>query len=195
MSTSIADSTKPAAEIEIVLSAKALANLPRNVPQTEFAFVVGDSRYRCPSAVACFLSPRICRLQMTDPTIDEFHIETLDPRLYFGSLLKLGSGSSLAFRRDDRFVKHISGELWDAELYETTRGQVGDDLTVANVIDRLRSEIEICGNCEREIAFYSSHFYELELKDLLSLPIEMLSEIISHDSIRFDCKTRIRFIG
>jgi hypothetical protein len=58
--------------VEISLSAKGFRNLPRNVYENDFTFIVGESRYYCPSFIAAFLSPRICNLQMKDPTLREF---------------------------------------------------------------------------------------------------------------------------
>jgi hypothetical protein len=64
--------------VEIKLSAKGLGNLPANVYENDFTFIVGENHYHCPSFLASFLSPRICRLQMNDCTIREFVIETED---------------------------------------------------------------------------------------------------------------------
>jgi hypothetical protein len=52
-------STKKLSEtgVEISLSAKGFRNLPRNVYQNDFAFIVGQNRYYCPSFIASLLSP------------------------------------------------------------------------------------------------------------------------------------------
>jgi hypothetical protein len=38
--------------------------------------------------------------------------------------------------------------------------------------------------CEREIEFCSSHFYEIDLKSIISIPFEIISNIISEESLR-----------
>jgi hypothetical protein len=63
-------------EIDIALSTKGFGNLPKSIYEDACTFIVGDNVYRCPSFVACFLSPRISRRQMNDPTIREFCIHT-----------------------------------------------------------------------------------------------------------------------
>jgi hypothetical protein len=68
---------------EVSLSAKGLANLPHNVYENDFTFGVGDDRYKCPSFVAAFLSPRLCSLQRSDATLHEFAIETKYPNHLF----------------------------------------------------------------------------------------------------------------
>jgi hypothetical protein len=70
---------------EVALSAKALANLSRNVSEHDGLFVVGGDQYRCPSFIAAFLSPRLAELQVSDPTLHDIVIETLDPNHYFQS--------------------------------------------------------------------------------------------------------------
>jgi hypothetical protein len=175
---------KPGTEIEIGLSAKGLGNLPTTVSEDDFTFVVGDSRYICPSLFACFVSPRICDLQRNDPTIREFHVETPDSNHCFESILKLCSGSKVRLRGNDAFVRMVSNELGNRELYEAITANLQDDLSVENIFDRLRFEFGIGDDCEAEIEFCSSHLYELEAADLRSLPFELFSSIISHKSIR-----------
>jgi hypothetical protein len=58
--------------IELALSAKGLGNLPKNVYENDFTFIVGETRSDCPSFIASFLSPRICDLQKSDPTFCKF---------------------------------------------------------------------------------------------------------------------------
>jgi hypothetical protein len=65
--------------IEVGLSAKGLINVPRNVYENDFTFIVGDLHYKCPSVFAVCLSHRIGSLQSIDPTILEFHISIKDP--------------------------------------------------------------------------------------------------------------------
>jgi hypothetical protein len=55
--------------VEISLSANGFQNLPRNVYENNFTFIVEGNHYYCPSFLASLLSPRICNLQKKDPTI------------------------------------------------------------------------------------------------------------------------------
>jgi hypothetical protein len=80
--------------VEISLSTKGLGNLPRNVYENNFTFIVGDHRYDCPSVIASFLAPRICDLRVQDATLREFYIETADPTELFPKLLSICYGSS-----------------------------------------------------------------------------------------------------
>jgi hypothetical protein len=184
MATSSVDSTKPTTEVEIRLSATGLATLPQNVYENDFAFIVGDRQYRCPSFVACFLSPRVCDLQRNDPTIREFHVETPDPNHSFESILKLGSGSTIRIARNDSFIRNISSELWNRELYESINGNLDDELSLENVITRIQFQFRVGDRCERELEYCAKHLYEFQREDLCSLPFEIFSAIVSHESIQ-----------
>jgi hypothetical protein len=80
-------SAKPSNTLEVALSAKGFANIPRKAYVNDFTFTVGDARYECPALFAAFLSPRIGSLQSIDPTIHEFDITTNDPHSYFPQIL------------------------------------------------------------------------------------------------------------
>jgi hypothetical protein len=61
-----------ASKTEFVLSTRGLANIPESESRNDFDFVVGNSRYHCPSLIADFLSPLLCRLHLADETIKSF---------------------------------------------------------------------------------------------------------------------------
>jgi hypothetical protein len=168
------------ADLEIGLSAKGLGNLPRNVYEDDFAFLVGDRVYRCPSFVASFLSPRICRLQTNDPTIREFRIETPDPNEDFERILSLCSGCRLSISGCEAFVHRVSVELWNREVYEEIHGKLSDALSIENVVDRIGFLFSIGADYAAEVEFSAKHFYELEMKDL---PFEVIMGIISDESL------------
>jgi hypothetical protein len=167
--------------IEITLSTTGFRNLPRNVYENDFAFIVGESRYYCPSFIASFLSPRICCLQMKDSTIREFCIETEDPTHSFEKLLEVCYGSSFRVCENVSFFKSIFCELHNRELYEQMNEL--NFLMLSIDLNFLISRIECC---EREIDFCSSHFYEIELKTLGSHSLDIFSSIISNSSIRLN---------
>jgi hypothetical protein len=55
--------------VDVSLSAKGLLNIPRNIIDNDFTFIVGSASYTCPLFAACFLSPRIISLLAIDPTV------------------------------------------------------------------------------------------------------------------------------
>jgi hypothetical protein len=179
------DSSK---RIEVGLSARGLISVPRNVYENDFTVIVGDSHDKCSSVFAAFLSHRIGSLQSTDPTIREFNIATKDPHKYFSKIVDLCSGLTISADLDDkdfsRFIGDISGELCNGDLYEQINGSIEGDLTISNVIDRLRFLHGIESDYERELSFISSHFFEIDKSSICSLPFEVFYGIISNSSIQ-----------
>jgi hypothetical protein len=158
--------------------------LPRNVYENDFTFIIGENRYYCPSFLASLLSPRICNLQTKDPTLREFCIETKDPTNLFSKLLEVCYGSSFRVCESKSFFMSILKELWNRELYEQIFDPIDSDLTIFNVIDRIKFLFSMNESCEREIEFCSSHFYEIELTSIFSIPIELISTILSNESLQ-----------
>jgi hypothetical protein len=175
-------------KVEVTLSAKGLRNIPRNVYKNDFRFIVGDLCYECESIFAAFLSPRIGSRQSIDATIHEFSIETKDSHEYFARIFPLCSGFSLSVDIEDysfvNFLKDICIEFENGELYECLFGRFEDELTISNIVDRIRFLHKIHENYESELSFCSSHLYEIDNSSICSLPIEILSRIVSHVSLR-----------
>jgi hypothetical protein len=83
--------------VELSLSAKGLLNLPANIAENDFTFIVGTERYKCPKFIAGLLSPRIAALQAGDPTLQEFIIPTPDPDMILKIFLVLAKASVCIF--------------------------------------------------------------------------------------------------
>jgi hypothetical protein len=181
-------SSDPSRNIKVGLSAKCLQNIPRNVYENDFTFIVNDSHYKCPTIFAAFLSRRIGSLQSIDPTIREFHMSTKDPHKYFSKIVDLCSGFTISVDLDDKhfssFVGDISGELLNGELYEQINGAIEGELTISTVIDRLRFLHRIESNYEKELSFISSHFSEIHKSTICSLPFEIFYAVVSNSSIQ-----------
>jgi hypothetical protein len=171
--------------ISVSLSAKGLTNLAINNYKNDFTFYVGGKEYICPSFVAEFLSPRICSLRRTDSTINIFHIQTSDPNHYFDIVFPLGFGSSVTFQSVHvTFLKQLSCELKNGEVYGLVSSATDGDLTEMKVVDRLMlSELMNLRNDE-EIAFAASQFFKLDMKSISKLNVSMLSRIVSHESLK-----------
>jgi hypothetical protein len=77
-------------------------------------------------------------------------------------------------------------ELWNRELYEQIFDEIDSDLTLFNVLDRIQFLDSMNESCEREIEFCSSHFYEIDFSSIFSIPIELISNILSSKSLQLE---------
>jgi hypothetical protein len=102
---------------KISLSSKGLTNIPRPESRNDFDFIVGESHYLCSWYVASFLSPKICRNYLIDPTQTEFIVETPDPNHQFPEILSLGRGETIDLTSSTlSFFISIAREFESGEL-------------------------------------------------------------------------------
>jgi hypothetical protein len=165
----------------ISLSAKGLSHVQAGNDENDFTFYVGDSEYKCPWFTAEFLSPLIFALRQADSTLNTFRINTADPSCLFDSFLSLGRGLSTSVMGVQvDFLKSVSVELANSELYETLFRLFDKELNEKTVIDRL-TRLECLGcSCDTELEFAASHFRLLRESELSTLSVSALSRILSH---------------
>jgi hypothetical protein len=141
------------------LSSRGLANVVVRDWSDDFAFVIGDHRYRCRSSVAQFLYPRVSKLHSADAMISELRLEVEDQDKLFTSMLEPAKGSSIAVDSDHRgLFEGICAALWNSELCELVCGQQRDDFTMDNVLNRLRFRSANQYDISGESGFVASHF-------------------------------------
>jgi hypothetical protein len=165
--------------IRLSLSAKGLQRLENVNHERDFAFIVGDERYYCPSFVAEFLSPRVSSLRSHDITIDEFSIDTADPDHHFEWVLSIGLGREVSFRESDlSFVRSVCGNLWNSELFEKTLKPEEGHITETGLKARIEFLSGIDGSCDFDVSVVASHFYELPVSEFDHLSPSILEAIL-----------------
>jgi hypothetical protein len=84
-----------------------------------FTFLVGDARSPCPAIVAQFLSPKVTKLLMCDPTLEEYHLSTPDDKRLFERLLSLAAGYEIMISSSNAMaLLPFANELENEELAE-----------------------------------------------------------------------------
>jgi hypothetical protein len=173
-----------AENITISLSAKGLQRLERINHEKDFAFIVGEERYFCPSFVAEFLSPRVSSLRSQDITIDEFRIETADPSHQFGIFLSIGYGRDVSFSENDlTFVRSVCGTLRNSELFEATLKHEEGQISEEELRARLNFLSGIDGSYDCDISLVASHFYHFSVSDFDQLRPGVLEAILSDSNL------------
>jgi hypothetical protein len=101
----------------------------------------------------------------------------------------LGSGASLPVTDATyEFVKTICIKLWNREVFNIISNAFEGDLSSSNVLSRLQLLTEMEQNCENELEFCSSHFWELQTicdsSELDKLDITLIHQLISRPSLQ-----------
>jgi hypothetical protein len=162
------------------LSAQGLRNIRTDEANDKFTLVVGGHAHACLSCLAEFVSPRVSWLRSIDATIDELLLDVEHPSELFERVLTAAAGDSISVDLSDRTTfLSICGGLRNSELSALGRC----DLTVSNAVTRLLTQSSLGLDVSSEVAFIASHFSELS-GEVESLPFELISEIISHQSLK-----------
>jgi hypothetical protein len=167
----------------VTLSAKGLAHIPTNefTLDSEFTFFVGTSEYHCSSFIADFLSPRISRLHIVDPTIENFTIRIPDSDGDFSSFLSLAMGFTTTFDSSQKaFLIAVCEALENQEIFELLFDRTKEEITHSNVFERLTFRQNSFFDYISEIEFISSHFSDFDPTHLESLGFDLLYQIISN---------------
>jgi hypothetical protein len=165
--------------VRLSLSAKGLQRIENVNHEKNFAFIVGDERYYCPSFVAEFLSPRVSSLRSQDITIDEFSIDTADPDHHFEWVLSIGFGREVSFGESDlSFVRSVCGNLSNSELFEKTLKHEEGHITEAGLKARIEFLSGVDGSGDFDVSVVASHFYELSVSDFDQLSPSILEAIL-----------------
>jgi hypothetical protein len=115
-----------------------LANVAVRDWSANFTFVIGDHRYWRPSSFVQFLSPGISKLQLIDATILEPRLEIEDGDELFDSVLEAAGGGGIAVDSVHRRIfEGICIALCNSELYRSSYPELGNEVTMENVTDRL----------------------------------------------------------
>jgi hypothetical protein len=170
---------------EFLLSTKGLANIPESESRNDFEFIVGNSHYRCPSLIADFLSPLLCRLHSVDETIRSFRISTKDNDSQFGDFVRLGRGFPFFVTDSNRsFLISVCAELENRELHKFLIVSSGGEVSSSNVVERMNSLERLGDDLDSEIAFVASHFFEISSSDLSSLSFLAFAEVAQHSDLK-----------
>jgi hypothetical protein len=169
-----------------------MKNIPRAEHRSDFAFLVGDVRYSCPSFVAEFLSTRVCELHEADPTIKEYVVETEDSDQEFEKFVSLGYGEGLSVVESNRgFFVELSRELKSNELLVCLVNGIEGELSVSNALSRLILLKSAGYGVDEVIVFAASHFSEFRSCDLNDLSVEDLELILDHASLKLMSEDRL----
>ena len=109
---------------QIKLKDSSILNVPLFKFDKDFTFIVNDQAYKTSRIIADLLSPKICQIHMTDPTIDSFTINTKEPGDFSHILNLVNFNTNYIPDKDFQFfsevVESLSIENIEIKLPEET---------------------------------------------------------------------------
>lgn len=152
---------------QISLQTKSILNVPlRNYE--DFWFIVNGKKFKTTRIISDLLSPLICQIHSTDPTMSEFIINTKGNG-DFEKVLQLANFNEEEISQNELpFFSEIFEILETETININSQDQINNnnnENTIENVLNRLykRTKYSIIDQkfIENEINFASSHFYEI----------------------------------
>lgn len=188
---------------KVQLQASSILNVPVKTYNDEFLFIVNGSKIKTNRLIADLLSPRLCKIHSSDPTLSTFTINTkYDGN--FSNIIDLVSfnevsipTSELSFASEVLEILENKNILFDYDETTTTELNIATILTQIKKHEQYQqfySEI-----FEKEIDFISSHFYEMSEKqeeELQILSIDTISRIINSEKLVLNSEDQLlRFVN
>jgi hypothetical protein len=114
-------------------------------------------------------------------------IETRDAVKVIEKFVLFGNGESVDLTEWEKpLLIGICKELWNTELLELTVGDVSIDLTISNVLDRLKFGRAAKLNIWSMIEFVASNFSSFSTSLIELLDFSILNEILSCESLKIE---------
>ena len=159
----------------------------------DFTFIVGGSEYPCTRFQACFFSKRVARMVAGDRTIDRFCLESKDGKGQFRDIVCLMNGESIEITPENSaFLESCARELENDELLGSILWKLDhEQLLPSNVVERIKLKRAFTQKCDREIVFAATHFSEVDVKALWTLPITDLELIVTSSALKLESEDQL----
>lgn len=176
-------------ESQIQLGTTSILNVPLQIYDNDFTFIVNGEEFKTSRIISDILSPKISAQHQNDPTIKKFTIKTKSQG-HFSYILQLANFNKISLPHSEiTFFSEVIEILGNKSIIISN---IDDhlNLTEENVISQL-TEHELFGilstsQIDAEIEFISSHFsnlYKSKLDKLESLKLNQLDRIISSPNL------------
>ena len=182
---------------QIKLKETSIRQIPLNLYQNDFTFIVNGKEFPTSRIIADLLSPNICKLHTSDPTINHFIINTKESGDFSNILNLINFNVNEIEDKELPFILSVL-EILNIDLIEVQNADKNEELTINNVIKIIQSHekhpIFYSQSLHKEIEFISSHFYEIneELeKDLHNLQNLTIEKIIANDHIQLKSEDQL----
>jgi hypothetical protein len=180
---------------EILLSSRGLEKASIIEPNT-FRFIIGGEELKCNRFQAAFISDKVYKLLLSDSTIDHFEICGIqEGNEDFGGFVSLMIGSSIVLNETNLGVLlSIAESIENRELLGRIRSfemSFSEPLSIDNCWSILNKKNKYEVECEEELDFISSNFYEMKTEDLKNQELEILERILSRNCLRLESEDEL----
>ncbi|KAH0790882.1 F5/8 type C domain containing protein [Histomonas meleagridis] len=173
-------------------SFKSLQNGP--IP-TDIVIKNNEEEYKCHSIVASAISPKILEIISSNPQQNVISFEIHDDLHVFPKIIDYFYGNDFNLTSQNCAITYlISSALGIKDLLSASQECLESTFTPDSMIPSLLFIKESNGNIEPHISYICSHFNEMMYReDILSLPFDVLDQILSRDEIEVESEDSLCF--
>ena len=155
--------------------------------------VVGCVEYRCCRFQACLVSGRVRRLLASDCCISRVSLNVMDDEGHFRDIVSLMNGKQISITNANAaFLASCARELENGELLDRINSfNLGGDVSMSNVVNRIRMKSECHSNYKSELDFVASHFFEVELSVLKCLSVTDLEMVLLNPLLKLESEDKL----
>lgn len=162
---------------QITLSSKGLSRLSNAPSSNIINIIVGQTTYPVDSHLACYISPLISDLMLTDPLLDKFHFSNSEEQ-YFPLIFDLMYGRSVELTLDNVSFLIKAGQIFrNDELIQLCLKFINEPIKLSNVLSKIIRKYEMKLDYSFEIGFAASHLYEFDDDVLMDLNLDILKSL------------------
>lgn len=175
-------------EAHIQLKESSVSKVPFQIYEKDFTFLVNGKEFPTTKIISDILSPKICKIHLSDPIFDSFTIETQE-KGDFNHILNLIFFEKYDLPEDEipffsEIIEILGSDSFSISFTKTY------EITSESVISLLQNHQDhqkfYSSQIENEINYICEHFYELSethKDDLLKLKFNILDRIISSPTL------------
>ena len=162
--------------------------------ERNFVFVVGGVEYRCCRFQACFVSGLVRRLLASDCGLESVTLKVSDDECHFKDVVSLMNGQKISITQTNAaFLETCARELENDELLGfIMRAQLDhEEVSMSNVVDRIRTKCESHIDYQSELDFIASHFFEVELAVLKCLSASDIELVLTNPLLKLESEDQL----
>ena len=161
--------------------------------EKNFVFVVGGVEYQCCRFQACFISGLVRRLIASDRCVSRVSLQVCDDERHFKDVVSLMNGQKISITpANASFLEACARELDNDELLGGIIDfRLDDDLSISNVVDRIRIKHELHKEFQEELDFLALHFFEMASDSLNKLSSSDLELVLANPLLTLASEDRL----
>ena len=161
--------------------------------ERNFVFIVGGVEYRCSRFQACFVSGLVRRLLVSDCCLSRLCLKVCDDESHFKDVVRLMNGERISITRaNTAFLEACARELENDELLDRILSlHLDGDISIVNVVDRIRIKSQSHSDCKSELDFLASHFFEVETDVLRGLSVSDLELVLTSPLLKLESEDQL----